>query len=70
VVAAFAIGFGASAIWLQSAAFNATESSRGPATVQAGVPAGEAAAGALRLKIDADAAGFAARAASMERKLR
>jgi len=66
---AFAIGFGASALWLQPVAQNGEPSSRGPAAVQPATPAGQAAAaGALRLKIDADSAGFAARAASAGRR--
>jgi hypothetical protein len=66
---AFAIGFGASALWLQPAAPNGKASFRAPAAAQPEPPARQAAAvGALQLKIDADAAGFAARAASTGRR--
>jgi hypothetical protein len=69
LAAAFAIGFGASALWLQPAAPNGKASSRAPAAPQPGPPARQAAtAGALQLKIDADSAGFAARAASTGRR--
>ena len=64
--AAFALGLGAAALWLQPAGQNAEALSRGPAVVQPETVA----ARPLALKIDADSAGFAARAASAKRKPR
>jgi len=58
--ALFALGLGASALWLQPAAQDGAASSRAPAAVQPGTSAARPPA----LKVDADAAGFAARAAA------
>jgi hypothetical protein len=68
---AFALGIGAAALWLQPAAQNSDTAS----TARAAAPPGSGALqsrarGALALKLDVDAAGFAARAASRVGKAR
>ena len=58
--AVFALGLGASALWLQPAAQDGVAASRAPAAAQRETSAAQP----LGLRIDADAAGFAARAAA------
>jgi hypothetical protein len=57
---------GVSALWLQPAA----PGGEGPSREQAAARPGSGASGPLVLKLDADSAGFAARAASASRKRR
>ena len=63
----FALGIGAGALLLKSPMQNGEELSRGPVAVQSGTLTGR---GTPALRIDADHAGFAARAASIGRKPR
>ena len=58
--AVFALGLGAGALWLQPAAQDGVAASRAPAAAQRETSAAQP----LGLRIDADAAGFAARAAA------
>jgi len=68
---AFALGIGAGAVLFQSDAQTDAASPGGQAAVLPGSPAANPAAeGALVLRMDADHAGFAARAASIGRKPR
>jgi hypothetical protein len=69
VALAFAIGLGASTLWLRPAVWKGEAPTRAQAAIRPETPAARTpATGALLLKIDADSEGFAARAASTGRR--